>query len=70
MAVLLKPNGLFGTAYMAAIRRFRHVIVYPPILARDRAALAGGHSLGIVARRRDVTLPPANGDTMIGTSGR
>jgi hypothetical protein len=68
MAVLLKPNGLFGTAYMAAIRRFRRVIVYPPILARDRAALAGGHSLGI--GRRDVTLPPANGDTMIGTSGR
>jgi hypothetical protein len=29
MAVLVKPNGLFGSAYMAAIRPFRHVIVYP-----------------------------------------
>jgi hypothetical protein len=29
MAVLVKPNGLFGTAYMAAIRPFRHLIVYP-----------------------------------------
>ena len=29
MAVLVKPNGLFGHAYMAAIRPFRHVIVYP-----------------------------------------
>ena len=32
MAVLVKPNGLFGNAYMAAIRPFRHVIVYPPML--------------------------------------
>jgi hypothetical protein len=29
MAVLVKPNGLFGTAYMGAIRPFRHFIVYP-----------------------------------------
>jgi hypothetical protein len=32
MAVLVKPNGLFGTGYMAAIRPFRHVLVYPPAL--------------------------------------
>jgi hypothetical protein len=32
MAVLVKPNGLFGTAYMAAIRPFRHRIVYPPLM--------------------------------------
>ena len=32
MAVLVKPNGLFGTTYMAAIRPFRHLIVYPPIM--------------------------------------
>jgi hypothetical protein len=32
MAVYVKPNGLFGTAYMAAIRPFRHLIVYPPIM--------------------------------------
>jgi hypothetical protein len=31
MAVLVKPNGLLGTAYMAAIRPFRHLIVYPAI---------------------------------------
>jgi hypothetical protein len=30
MAVLVKPNGLFGTTYMAAIRPFRHLLVYPP----------------------------------------
>ena len=28
VAVLVKPNGLFGNAYMAAIRPFRHLIVY------------------------------------------
>src|SRR6266700_6652484 len=32
MAVLVKPNGLFGTAYMAAIRPFRHLIVYPAMM--------------------------------------
>ena len=29
MAVYVKQNGLFGAAYMTAIRPFRHVIVYP-----------------------------------------
>jgi hypothetical protein len=29
MAVYVKPNGLFGTAYMAAIKPFRYAIVYP-----------------------------------------
>jgi hypothetical protein len=32
MAVLVKPNGLLGNAYMAAIRPFRHLIVYPAIM--------------------------------------
>jgi Protein of unknown function (DUF2867) len=32
MAVLVKPNGLLGSAYMAAIRPFRHLIVYPPMM--------------------------------------
>ena len=33
MAILVKPNGLFGTAYLAAIAPFRYVIVYPRMLA-------------------------------------
>ena len=32
MAVLVKPNGLFGAAYMAAIKPFRHLVVYPAML--------------------------------------
>src|SRR3954452_7046421 len=32
MAVLVKPNGRFGDAYMAAIRPFRHLIVYPQLI--------------------------------------
>ena len=36
MAVYVKPNGLLGNAYMAAIRPFRYLIVYPPML-RDMA---------------------------------
>jgi Protein of unknown function (DUF2867) len=34
MAVYVKPNGLLGNAYMAAIRPFRHRIVYPPLMRR------------------------------------
>src|SRR5215204_2412495 len=34
MTVLVKPNGLLGTVYMAAIRPFRRLIVYPPMLGR------------------------------------
>jgi hypothetical protein len=32
MAVLVKPNGLFGNAYMAFIRPFRHLLVYPAVM--------------------------------------
>jgi Protein of unknown function (DUF2867) len=32
LAVLVKPNGLLGHAYMAAIKPFRHLIVYPPLI--------------------------------------
>jgi hypothetical protein len=32
MAVLVKPNGLFGRGYMALIAPFRHLIVYPPLM--------------------------------------
>ena len=44
MAVLVKPNGLLGTAYMAAIRPFRHLIVYPAMvrqIEREWRARAG-----------------------------
>ena len=32
MAVYVKPDGRLGQAYMAAIRPFRHLIVYPPLM--------------------------------------
>jgi Protein of unknown function (DUF2867) len=32
MAVLVKPNGLFGAAYLAAIKPLRHRFVYPALL--------------------------------------
>ena len=44
MAVLVKPSGLLGVAYMAAIRPFRHLIVYPAAMReadRDWRARAG-----------------------------
>jgi hypothetical protein len=38
MAVLVKPNGLLGTVYMAAIRPFRHLIVYPALTRETERA--------------------------------
>ncbi len=32
MAVYAKPNGLLGMGYMAAIKPFRHIVVYPPMM--------------------------------------
>jgi hypothetical protein len=50
MAVLVKPNGLLGTAYMAAIRPFRHLVVYPPMLRSMGRAWQGGASEPAPAR--------------------
>jgi Protein of unknown function (DUF2867) len=52
MAVLLKPNGRLGAAYMAAIKPFRYLFVYPALMRsieRDWQASHGqldrrGHS--------------------------
>jgi hypothetical protein len=32
MAVYVRPNGLLGNAYMAVIKPFRHLVVYPQML--------------------------------------
>jgi DMSO/TMAO reductase YedYZ molybdopterin-dependent catalytic subunit len=58
LAVLVKPNSLFGNVYMAAIRPFRHLIVYPSMLREGGRTLTGGDSLDILARPPKVTLPP------------
>jgi hypothetical protein len=45
MAVYVKPNGLLGCAYMAAIRPFRHLIVYPTLMGDfEREWQAGASS--------------------------
>lgn len=43
MAVYVKPNGRFGEAYMAAIRPFRHRLVYPPMLREWARAWQARH---------------------------
>jgi DMSO/TMAO reductase YedYZ molybdopterin-dependent catalytic subunit len=64
MAVIVKPNGLFGSAYMAAIRPFRHVIVYPAMLREiGRTWRAGARSATLVGRP-DVGPPP--GQRLVG----
>jgi hypothetical protein len=45
MAVLVKPNGLLGEAYMSVIKPFRHLIVYPATMREiERAWRAGDRS--------------------------
>ena len=38
LAVLVRPNGLLGTGYMAVIRPFRHLIVYPALIRQTGRA--------------------------------
>ncbi|MDX6624863.1 MAG: hypothetical protein QOE75_2795 [Solirubrobacterales bacterium] len=40
MAVYVKPRGRFGTAYMAAIKPFRHWIVYPALMRQTERTWA------------------------------
>ena len=48
LAVLVKPNGMAGAAYLAAIRPFRNLIVYPRMMPRRDP----GSFLGQCAPRR------------------
>ena len=41
LAVLVKPNGLLGAVYLAGIKPFRYLIVYPQLM-RDMARRWGG----------------------------
>jgi hypothetical protein len=53
MAVYVKPNGLLGAAYMAAIRPARHLVVYPRMLkqlGRDWRARGGGDLYRTIVR--------------------
>ncbi len=40
LAVYVKPNGRFGTAYMALIKPFRHLIVYPALMRQSERTWA------------------------------
>ncbi|MGK8557456.1 DUF2867 domain-containing protein [Nocardia gipuzkoensis] len=46
MAVLVKPNGVFGQVYMAAITPFRRLIVYPPLLQQFGQSWQAGTGRG------------------------
>ena len=44
MAVYVKPNGFLGNAYMAAIKPFRYLVVYPAIQRQLKRRWQGGDS--------------------------
>jgi hypothetical protein len=65
MAVLVKPNGLFGAAYMAAIKPFRYLLVYPALMrpierywqARASASSAAGSPRSVSASNDSTNSP-------------
>ncbi len=57
LAVLVKPNGVLGAGYMAAIRPFRNLIVYPRMM-RDLGKRWQAGAAGPVARARQIAVPP------------
>jgi Protein of unknown function (DUF2867) len=66
MAVYVKPNGLLGTVYIAVIRPFRHLVVYPPVLrqlgrdwrARAAARASAGFDQPAIFRASDTARNP------------
>lgn len=42
MAIYVRPNGLLGHSYMTAIRPFRHLVVYPPMMRQIARAWQSG----------------------------
>ena len=66
LAVLVKPNGLFGTVYMAAIKPIRSMIVYPALMRRKERkwqALAGDPASAQPSDRE-----PSNGNEAMATA--
>ena len=64
MTVLVKPNGLLGRGYMAAIKPFRHLIVYPALFRsweraweRRSAAPVSPAAPGTAPRRESSAAP-------------
>jgi hypothetical protein len=53
MAVLVRPNGALGAAYMAAIAPFRHLIVYP-LMMRDIGRAWREDSTGRATAEREI----------------
>lgn len=44
MAIYVQPHGVRGAAYMAAIRPFRHLVVYPALLREIGRAWEAAHA--------------------------
>jgi hypothetical protein len=55
LAVLVKPNGLFGRTYMAAIKPFRYLIVYPALLRMIRREWRDGTPRDVLLAARHPT---------------
>ena len=58
MAALVKTNGLFGRLYMAAIKPFRYLIVYPALTRQSKCAWRDRNDLiGLVVARQQGKMP-------------
>ena len=59
MAVLVKPNGLLGNAYMSVIKPFRHLIIYPAAIRQS--SVPGGRSLAKIQHKEAFVSPTGDG---------
>jgi hypothetical protein len=67
MAVLVKPNGRLGALYMAAIRPFRHLIVYPALMRKIEQDWQAG---GDASAPRSTAPSPSTGQATSAVGGR
>jgi Protein of unknown function (DUF2867) len=61
MAVLVKPNGRFGAAYMAAIKPFRYLFVYPALMRSIERGWQASAAPSPTGNRRNTSRAAAAG---------
>jgi hypothetical protein len=63
MAALVKTNGLFGRMYMAAIKPFRYLVVYPALTRKWERAWRDRDKLGTTPHHENTMAPAQSHDS-------
>jgi hypothetical protein len=60
MAVYVKPRGAFGKAYMALIKPFRYLVVYPALMGQVERAWERRTENAVRQQAPNPPAPPAS----------